>query len=249
MALRQEGVFARMVMEHDLRELTGNPEARLDPDQGLLIQKLVDCNSMPGPQNLFLWGYSGTGKTLFICEALKMKLGKIKKMLSEGKKVRVIVTVFNSDMKEYIFDLEEQEQELSGYLMKDLKEKYLQNIADGEFIDFIHFKLLLQKHAVGDFLSESEKLGHTIDFLEKNTDMSNVMERFKILHNEQMNKSEEARRKQMDEKKNEIEQPIKKRINEIINSLSSSNDHTVLLIDEVPTILEQDWSDVRVAIQ
>ena len=34
MALREEGVFARMVMEHDLRELTRNPDAKLDKDQG-----------------------------------------------------------------------------------------------------------------------------------------------------------------------------------------------------------------------
>ena len=33
MALRQEGIFARMVMEHDLREITRNPEAKLDADQ------------------------------------------------------------------------------------------------------------------------------------------------------------------------------------------------------------------------
>ena len=62
MALRQEGVFARMVMEHDLREITRNPEARLDADQGQLIQDMVDRNSMESLQNVFLWGYSGTGK-------------------------------------------------------------------------------------------------------------------------------------------------------------------------------------------
>ena len=50
--------------------------------------------------------------------------------------------------------------------------------------------------------------------------------------------------KQHDFEREEIEKPIKKRINEIIHSLSSSYDHTVLLIDEIPTVLEQDWSDV-----
>ena len=37
----------------------------------------------------------------------------------------------------------------------------------------------------------------------------------------------------------DIEKPIKERINEIIDIVASSNDHTVLLIDEVPTVNQQ----------
>ena len=44
MVLRREGVFARMVIEHDLREITGNPDARLDEEQGAVIQEIVDLN-------------------------------------------------------------------------------------------------------------------------------------------------------------------------------------------------------------
>ena len=36
-----------------------------------------------------------------------------------------------------------------------------------------------------------------------------------------------------------IEKPVKERINEIIGFLASSNDHTILLVDEVPTVHEQ----------
>ena len=82
MVLRREGVFARMVIEHDLREITGNPDAKLDDEQGAVIQKIVNFNhnssgvstdewlltkgtedtsadsqSSMGAANLFLWGY------------------------------------------------------------------------------------------------------------------------------------------------------------------------------------------------
>ena len=82
MVLRREGVFARMVIEHDLREITGNPDAKLDEEQGAVIQEIVNFNhnyselstderlltkgtedtsadsqSSKGPANLFLWGY------------------------------------------------------------------------------------------------------------------------------------------------------------------------------------------------
>ena len=74
MVLRREGVFARMVIEHDLREITGNPDAALDEEQGAVIQKIVNFNqdsselstdastlsvspSPKGGTNLFLWGY------------------------------------------------------------------------------------------------------------------------------------------------------------------------------------------------
>ena len=46
----------------------------------------------------------------------------------------------------------------------------------------------------------------------------------------------------------DIEKPIKERINEIIDIVASSNDHTILLIDEVPTVNQQDWSDLRAAV-
>ena len=36
-----------------------------------------------------------------------------------------------------------------------------------------------------------------------------------------------------------IEKPVKEKINEIMGFLASSNDHTILLVDEVPTVHEQ----------
>ena len=35
-------VFAKMVMEHDLREITANPDEKIDEDQGVLIENIVE---------------------------------------------------------------------------------------------------------------------------------------------------------------------------------------------------------------
>jgi len=94
MALRREGIFACMVMEHDLKLITGNPRAKLDEDQSSLIENIVEFEKGPGPRNIFIMGYTGTGKTLFITEALKIKLNKMRKMIKEGKKANIIITTF-----------------------------------------------------------------------------------------------------------------------------------------------------------
>ena len=52
MALRQEGIFARMVMEHDLKLITGNSGAKLDPDQNTLIESIVLFEKKSGPRNI-----------------------------------------------------------------------------------------------------------------------------------------------------------------------------------------------------
>ena len=59
----------------------------------------------------------------------------------------------------------------------------------------------------------------------------------------------ETQKKQVDFEAKEIENVVKKRINEIIIALSkeASDTYTILLVDEVPTAVEQDWSDLCVA--
>ena len=80
--------------------------------QAQLIQSIADT----APQNVFLWGYSGTGKTLFLCEALKIKLSKLRRLRKEGKKVSVVVTVFNPNMIESKFS-----DSSGSSLIRDLK--------------------------------------------------------------------------------------------------------------------------------
>ena len=156
MTLRQEGIFARMVMEHDLQLITGNPRATLDGDQNNLIESIVEFDKKPGPRNIFIWGYTGTGKTLFLTEALKIKLNKIRNKKIEGKKVNIIVTIFRT--------LAYKDKDFS--LQKDLKEKYLKNLVsenlksnDNEkYITISNFKDLCHELIGDECVTEKEKL-------------------------------------------------------------------------------------------
>ena len=64
---------------------------------------------------LFLWGSSGTGKTLLSLETLKIKLSHFK---SQNKTVKVIVTTFWSE----------------PLLLKNISQKYLVNISDVQIL-------------------------------------------------------------------------------------------------------------------
>ena len=178
---------------------------------------MVDRTAKPGPQNVFLWGYSGTGKTLFVCEALKIKLSKVRRLLKEGEKVRVIVTVYNSAITD---GTQDERFDTSSSLMADMKEKYLLNVAGEDFVDFVPFKALLQNF-VGDFLADSEKLAN-VKF-DKNTDYKAIRE---ALERIRASNTREGREEQDEFKRNEIEKPVKQRVSDIIQSLSSTNDYT-----------------------
>ena len=66
---------------------------------------------------LFLWGSSGTGKTLLSLETLKIKLSQFK---SQNKTVRVIVTQFDA-----LGD---------SFLLENIRQKYLTNISDVQLL-------------------------------------------------------------------------------------------------------------------
>ena len=65
---------------------------------------------------LFLWGSSGTGKTLLSLETLKIKLSHFK---SQNKTVKVIVTTFNH---------------FETLLLENIRQKYLVNISDVQIL-------------------------------------------------------------------------------------------------------------------
>ena len=65
---------------------------------------------------LFLWGSSGTGKTLLSLETLKIKLSHFK---SQNKTVKVIVTTFNVT---------------DAPLLENIRLKYLTNISDVQIL-------------------------------------------------------------------------------------------------------------------
>ena len=64
---------------------------------------------------LFLWGSSGTGKTVLSLETLKIKLSHFK---SQNKTVRVIVTTYFSETP----------------LLENIRQKYLTNISDVQLL-------------------------------------------------------------------------------------------------------------------
>ena len=64
---------------------------------------------------LFLWGSSGTGKTLLSLETLKIKLSHFK---SQNKTVKVIVTTYRGETP----------------LLENIRWKYLVNISDVQIL-------------------------------------------------------------------------------------------------------------------
>ena len=61
-----------------------------------------------------MYGSAGTGKTLILCEALKIKLSQL---LSQGRRVRILATTFDDDDTE---------------LLNNFRTKYLVNMKDIE---------------------------------------------------------------------------------------------------------------------
>ena len=60
-----------------------------------------------------MYGSAGTGKTLILCEALKIKLSQLR---SQGRRVRILATVYSEETE----------------LQKNFRTKYLVNMKDIE---------------------------------------------------------------------------------------------------------------------
>ena len=104
--LRAAGVYSTLVLREDLAQITESRHVHLDEGQEELIRRIAKEE----PKNVFLWGSSGTGKTLMLCEALKIKISQLRR---RGKKdVRVFVATMNG----------------TEPLLKDIEEKYLSDI-------------------------------------------------------------------------------------------------------------------------
>ena len=92
MALRKEGVFARMMLEFDIKEVSQNPEARLGEDQVQILEKMLERDDTGSRKykDCVLTGPFGAGKTLFATEFVKQRMADL---LSISKPFRVIVGV------------------------------------------------------------------------------------------------------------------------------------------------------------
>ena len=107
-----------MVIEHDLRQICKNPNAKLDEKQSEIIEKVANEK----PQNVILWGSSGTGKTILLTQALGMKFSYFKK---ENIPMRIIVSSFGA-----YYNAQPK------ILMEDMENKYLPQLKleKGQFI-------------------------------------------------------------------------------------------------------------------
>ena len=88
----------------------------------LSLQNLNGLNARP--KNVFLWGSSGTGKTLLLVEILKMYLAHFK---LKNVKTKVLLVVYHTAVSDECI------------LIKDLKAKYLslsKNEADIQVMTF-----------------------------------------------------------------------------------------------------------------
>ena len=95
----------------------------MDPIQKQIVQQFAEEQ----PKNAFLWGSSGNGKSLLLCQFLSMKISHYRNM---GMKLRVTVCSFGSPK--------------NGMLMKKFKENYLVHLSTSEDIIFLDIEDLCQ---------------------------------------------------------------------------------------------------------
>ena len=118
--LRAAGIYSILVMSKDRADITEGGYVSLDPAQRKIVERVANEN----PNNLILFGSSGTGKTLLLTEALSMKVSYYK---SKGIKIKIIVSAWFRSAH-------------NMQLMKDLEFKYLHHLTDEDNIKFIVFK-------------------------------------------------------------------------------------------------------------
>ena len=87
--LRSHGVYALLIMDNDRACITAGRLLQCDDEQAAFIQKVAQGK----PQNLFIWGSQGTGKTILALNCLAMKASqKIRAGIKTGSKLQILVT-------------------------------------------------------------------------------------------------------------------------------------------------------------
>ena len=85
---RSAGIYSFMLLGEDRAKLTGGKCYVLDAGQGNVLKTVSESDI----RNVLLWGSSGTGKTLLLCEVLKIQVSKLKR---KGKKVKIFATTWS----------------------------------------------------------------------------------------------------------------------------------------------------------
>ena len=92
------------------------------PDLISISREIIEDATKNQHQNVFIWGTSGTGKTLLLTQILGIKISHYRKL--GGIKLNIIITSFQS------LDFKSQ-------LLKDFKENYLTHLSDLDGVRFL----------------------------------------------------------------------------------------------------------------
>ena len=114
--LRAAGIYTAMILREEMAQITENRHIILDEGQEDLIRTIVEKK----PQNIFLWGSSGTGKTQMPMEALLIKISQCRR---EGRRLNVMVASFLAVSE--------------APLMEDFRKKYLPLLVEMPNVRFV----------------------------------------------------------------------------------------------------------------
>ena len=120
--LRAAGIYTVLIMSQDRAELTEGKYVVLDDKQREIVERMANEQ----PQNLILWGSSGTGKTILLTQALGIKVSYFKRQNIETK---IVISSFGNSVVK------------PKKLMEDLENKYLGHLKL-EKTDLVLFKEL-----------------------------------------------------------------------------------------------------------
>ena len=125
-----------IVINDDLKKITGNPKATLSKAQVQMPKDAMDENN----KHFMVVGTKGSGKTFLAAEIAKMKLKKSK------SKAKVIVRLFGAegttDLKNHPSDLavDFKQKYLNGFQVEDMKNIWIREGAKEEESDFYEIK-------------------------------------------------------------------------------------------------------------
>ena len=119
--LRLSGIYSFMILSRDRAEITEDKCVALDSTQ----KQIIEMAAKVQPKNIFLWGSSGTGKTIVLTEVLKMKISHFKRI---HIKLNIFVTSYMAAS--------------GSQLIEDFKQKYLAHLPSECQVQFIPFNLL-----------------------------------------------------------------------------------------------------------
>ena len=127
--LRAAGIYSILIMSQDRAEITEGKYIFLDERQKEIIKRVSSEN----PQNVILWGSSGTGKTILLSQALGIKVSNLKR---QSIPYKIIVSSFGTDKVQ------------PRQLMKYMESKYLghlkyENLQFGLFKDICKGTLII----------------------------------------------------------------------------------------------------------